>query len=371
VAWSAAAAARALGITAHDGQLLAARIMLGGDLAEMATGEGKTLAGALAAAVAALCGVRSTSSPPTITWSLAMGNGSSPTTPNSDYRWRRWCLAPATPRALRPILATWSMRTARELIFDYLRDHLDQPRRQDLILRAAALAAASPAATRLRGLSMAIVDEADSVLIDEASLPFILSRADTAAEDAAVLCAGADCGAPSRAGHDYRLRRNPARAELTAAGLMRLRESAAQAALPWRQPRLVQHLVELALTALHGLESARDYLVRDGRVQMVDAVSGRTQSDGRGRAACNSCWNSRKGARRPGHGAIAQLTYQQFFPRYLRLAGMSGTLTEARAELRSTYGLAVVRVPLHAHDRRQLLPTRVYASRRRVVGGGG
>jgi preprotein translocase subunit SecA len=60
---------------------------------------------------------------------------------------------------------------------------------------------------------------------------------------------------------------------------------------------------------------------------------------------------------------IAQITYQRFFPRYLRLGGMSGTLAEAAAELRSVYGLAIARVPLRKPNRRVQLPIRVFATR--------
>ena len=171
------AARRTLGLAAYDGQIRAALVMLDCRLAEMATGEGKTLSAALAAAVGALAGM------PVHVLTA------------NDY------LVERDARKLAPMYAALGLRagfvigphdevtrraayaqpicyvTARELVFDYLRD--GQRRgfvRGDLSRRAAALRGGDAGRPLLRGLCMAVIDEADSLLIDEAMMPLILSR---------------------------------------------------------------------------------------------------------------------------------------------------------------------------------------------------
>jgi preprotein translocase subunit SecA len=116
--------------------------------------------------------------------------------------------------------------------------------------------------------------------------------------------------------------------------------------------------------ALHLYKQDRHYLVRDGAVSIIDEPTGRV--------APGRVWSrglhqliELKEHCRPSDATvtIAQITYQRFFQRYLALAGMSGTLGEARSELRSTYGLQVVEVPLGRNSRRTLLPTRLFPNR--------
>src|SRR6185436_5326750 len=168
-------AARELGVRLHAVQLHAARAMLDERLAEMATGEGKTLAAALAAAVAALARV------PvhviTVNDYLARRDG--------EYLRRLYGRLGLTTGIVTQQMDAASRRaayacdvtycTAKELVFDYLRDSmlrgLDAGSLQE---RIGGLASRQ---TVLRGLCMALIDEADSVLLDEARVPFILSRA--------------------------------------------------------------------------------------------------------------------------------------------------------------------------------------------------
>jgi preprotein translocase subunit SecA len=125
--------------------------------------------------------------------------------------------------------------------------------------------------------------------------------------------------------------------------------------------RHFEDLVSKALIARHLLQSGRQYHVRDGKVLIVDETTGRT-AEGRSWSGGlqqmvelkEDCTLS------PPLETQSQITYQRFFPRYLWLCGMSGTLVESRRELFNVYGLDVLRVPLHHPGRRILLKPRVF-----------
>jgi preprotein translocase subunit SecA len=369
-----------LGVQAFDTQLIAARAVLDNRLAEMATGEGKTLAVALAAAVGALAGM-----PVHVITA-------------NDY------LVARDAQRLQPLYAALGLSvgqvvqpdepaaracayacdityvTAKELVFDYLRDALTalpagqgspgspvRRRRDALPAPLARLQAGSAAPALLRGLCMAIVDEADAILIDEARVPLILSqRADmTQAQDHAR--AALRYAQTLREGKDFTLARAALAAELTEHGRQRLDRAAAtlasaSASPAWRNRLHREHAIGTALAALHLYQRERHYLVRDGKVQIIDETTGRV-ADGR-------VWSNglqqfieiKEGCTpSPAMATLAQLTYQRFFPRYLRLGGLSGTLSEARSELMATYGVSVRRVPLRRPSRRRVGPTRLFA----------
>jgi preprotein translocase subunit SecA len=354
-------AARELGMRPHYVQLFAARAMLDERLAEMATGEGKTLAAALAAATAALARV------PVHLITV------------NDYLARRDAekLGPLYARlGLTTGVVTQEMDpnarraayacditycTAKELVFDYLRDSIVRGR--DAGTLPERIAALSPQRTMLRGLCMAIIDEADSVLIDEARVPFILSRAAVAPgspqHHRLALVTAADLSPQEHFRIDTELRR----AELTPAGRALLGSRAAAAGGLWAVARYREEAVSLALCALHVLERDRDYLVRAGRVELIDATTGRSAP---GRAWSRGLQQmielKERCAPGPTLQTAAEITYQRFFARYLRVCGMSGTLSEGRSELAHVYGLPVARVPLRSPSRRVVLPTRVFAS---------
>lgn len=354
---------RVMGVRLHTEQLMAARIMLDGQLAEMATGEGKTLAAGACAATAALAGI-----PIHVITS-------------NDY------LVARDAEILRPIYAALGLTvaavtqatpqearraaydadivycTAPELVFDYLRDGMLRERRRDpLRERVESLGAPHGGRrTLLRGLCMAIVDEADSILIDEARVPLVLSERASNADERRYLD-DALRAASSLAAEDYRLRPETLSAELTDAGRAAL--DAQEPGRHWRNRLHRDENVCTALAALHLFERDRHYLVRDGAITIIDECTGR--------AAVGRIWS--RGLHRlielkEGCEAstdvvtLAQITYQRFFQRYLSLGGMSGTLREARGELQSVYGLEVVKVPLHKPDRRKVLPTRLFTNR--------
>jgi preprotein translocase subunit SecA len=386
-------ARRRLGLAAYPTQLLAASLMLDGKLAEMATGEGKTLAAGLAAATAALAAVPV---------HLLTAN---------DYLVQRdrekllplyealglssACVLPSMPRAEREAAYRCDIvyLTARELAFDYLRDHLLLAGVRDpRMLGALALSqgaegvpatdfdaldtipaprradepAAEPTpaqAPALPGLCLAIIDEADSILLDEATVPLILAAPADAVEVESYVRA-MDIARKLRRGRDYALHAGRRRAELNDVGRAAVSAAVSEAGPAvglLRPARRAHELVEAALSACHGLRRDRDYAVIDGRLQLIDEVTGRIADGRQWTGALQAMVELKEGLTpSPATRVAAQITYQRLFPRYLRVGGMSGTLVEARRELRVLYDGAVQRVPLAQPDRRQWLGERLF-----------
>jgi preprotein translocase subunit SecA len=399
-------AQRRLGLAPYPTQLLAAWLMLEGRFAEMATGEGKTLAAGIGAAAAALAGVPV---------HLLTAN---------DYLVQRdrekmlplfdalglssACVLPSMTRAEREAAYRCDIvyLTARELAFDYLRDHLLLSGVRDpRLLRALAISQGEPgrestdfgalsamfdASTRaasldvisapdtapstqlqpqgpvpvLPGLCLALIDEADSILLDEATTPLILAAAADETQTASFERAMA-IARTLRRGRDYAIDSAQRRAELTDDG--RAAVGAAVAGLQGdkgllRPARRAHELVAAALSACHALQRDRDYTVAGGKLQLIDEVTGRIADGRQWTGPLQAMVELKEGlAPSPATRVSAQITYQRFFPRYLRVGGMSGTLMEARRELRVLYDSRVQRVPLAKADRRRWFGERLFA----------
>ncbi|HNG81967.1 MAG TPA: hypothetical protein PLW24_21025, partial [Burkholderiaceae bacterium] len=363
LATAAAAAQQALGQRPYDSQLIAARAVLEGRLAEMATGEGKTLTVALAAAVGALAGqpVHAITA--------------------NDYLVERdaerlrplyaalgltvGCVVQADERPARALAYRCDVTyvTAKELVFDYLRDG-----------QASQVGTAGQdqsAGRVLRGLCMAIVDEADAILLDEARVPLILSQPADMSDALRHARQALRFAQALEVGLHFELDAAALAARLTERGRDRLARATSSADADgraeyadlspvWRNRLHREHAVCTALAALHLYQRDRHYLVRDGRIQLIDETTGRIAE---GRAWSNGLQQLvelKEGVvPSPEFATVAQITYQRFFPRYFRLGGLSGTLGDARAELLARYGLSVRRVPLRRPCRRRVAPTRL------------
>lgn len=354
VALASSALALALGYRPHRQQLFAARVLLDNRLVEMATGEGKTAAIALAAAVAAL------------------GRTPVHVVTANDYLAQRDAdhlrafyalLALQVGAVTQPMLADErrdayacdvTYCTAKELAFDYLRDGLGRVADlSSLEQRARRLGQGGrQAAPVLRGLCMAIIDEADTVLIDEARMPLVLSQAGESQHEQAFHRGALAVARGMREGRDFRRSADGRRTELTAEGLGRL------TAWPVSTHALHGHrvyreaAVELALTALHVLRRDHDYVVREGQVMLIDETTGRTAPGRAWSQGLHQLVELKEAvAPTPSNSTVTQITFQRFFPRYLRLAGASGTLGEAAGELRSVYHLRIAVVPARLPSR--------------------
>ncbi len=357
-------AGRTIHLRHYDAQLMSGWIMLHGKLAEMETGEGKTLAATLAAATAALAGIpvhvitvneylveRDAKAMAPLYGALGLTVGH--VTQEMD---------PARRRAGYACDITYC--TNKQVAFDYLRDRLVLGNsRSPLRLQ---LESAYSDNNRLgqflmRGLCFAIVDEADSVLIDEARTPLILTRnVDSTAEHAAYRKA-LDLAEPLENGRDFFLDPALRGVQLSQAGQRKL----AGLQLPedglWQNTRRREELVCQALHALYLLKRDRDYLVHEGKVLIIDANTGRTMPDRSWERGLHQMVEAKEGCPlTDAREQLGRLTYQRFFRRYLHLAGMTGTAREVSSELWSVYGLRVRRIPLHRPCRRSELPARVY-----------
>jgi preprotein translocase subunit SecA len=356
--------ARTLRLRAYPTQVIAAAIVLDNRLAEMATGEGKTLAIGLAAATAALAGM-----PVHVVTANDYLVGRDADLLRQAYAALGLTVGTvvqsATPAERRVAYACdITYCTAKELVFDYLRDGLTRDR-DPLRRRMAQMAQGGACAPLLlRGLCMAIIDEADSILVDEARVPLILSQAVANEQQADYLARSLDLARRLENGTDFRLDPTARAAQLTARGSERIEALAAGLPAAWRNRTHREEMVCTALGALHLYRRDRHYLVRDGKVLIIDEATGRVAPGRAWSRGLHQLIELKEDCplTQP-NVAAAQITYQRFFPRYLRLGGLSGTLSESRRELLDIYRLAVRRVPLRQPDRRSAFPARLFPKR--------
>ncbi|MGH6649065.1 DEAD/DEAH box helicase [Aquabacterium sp.] len=337
---------RHLGFSLHDVQKRAAWWMLGNRLVEMATGEGKTLTVLLTAATAGLAGV------PVHVMTA------------NDYLARRdatqlkpiyeslglsvaWVTAASTPPERQKAYQQNVVHvTAREVVFDHLRDR-------------AARAALDTASIVLRGLCMAIIDEADSILIDEACTPLILSKQVSQREADQRYRLALFLARQLAKGRDF-TQPQPGSVHLTEDGSALLATLTQSLEGPWKLKRYRDEQVSLGLSALHCFQRDVDYLVREDGVHIVDGNTGRLAVGRVWSRGLHQMIAIKEGlAPEAESETLTETTYQSFFPRYHALAGLSGTVFEGRTELMRVFGLPVVRVPLRLASRRQVGPTQV------------
>ena len=359
-------AGRELGQRHFDVQLVGGRILLAGMVAEMATGEGKTLTATLAAATAALAGI------PvhvvTVNDYLAQ----------RDAEWMRPIYAalglrvglvvhglePAARRAAYGCDITYC--TNKELAFDYLRDRIVLGRDPSRIhLQLERLYADEARARRLvlRGLHYAIVDEADSVLVDEARTPLIISGGNDAAPERKIYETALGLADGLAADVDFQVEAGERSARLTDRGRARLDEIAPRLGGLWTGRLRREELVRQALTARHLFHRDQHYLVVDGKVQIVDEYTGRLMPDRAWEHGLHQLIEAKEACPVTGQrSSLARISYQRFFRRYLRLAGMTGTAREVAGELWAVYRLAVASVPPNRPLRRRRHADHAYAT---------
>jgi preprotein translocase subunit SecA len=240
----------------------------------------------------------------------------------------------------------------KEIAFDYLRDRRvlgGKPRAIAMKLDALGGAGVGPRLL-LRGLQFAIVDEADSVLVDEARTPLILSAEADHSQRETLYAQALELA--RRLGEDaYRL--GETGVEITARGLDRLEELGEGMHGVWRGPRRREQLVRQALSALHAFQRDRHYLVRDGKVVIIDENTGRLMPDRSWEQGLHQLIELKEGCEVTGRReTLARISYQRFFRRYVHLAGMTGTASEVASELWAVYRLRVARIPTHRPGRR-------------------
>jgi preprotein translocase subunit SecA len=360
----AALATQALGWVPRETQYRAACALLDNCMVEMATGEGKTLSIGMAAAVAALAGIpvhvvtaneylAQRDATRLAHWYAALGLRSAAVTEGAQGAARRRIYT-------RDIVYA----TAKALAFDFLRDRPLRTPAHDLARATLRLSGEAPALPVLPGLCMALLDEADSILLDEAEVPLILSRRAPHAARRAFLWQALALARQLRQEVDFRLNVAERTATLTAAGDERLAALAAGLGGPWLRPRYRREAVQVALLGLHGCVRNEHYLVRDGAIALLDEVTGRVAAGRMWSRGLQTVVALKEGIKPPDDtDTVAQTTFQRFFQGYWRLSGISGTLWEGRAELREIFDAPVVRIPLHRPCVRKRGPSRRWPCR--------
>jgi len=342
-------AGRELGMRHHDVQLIGGWIMMEGMLAEMRTGEGKTLTATLAACTAALSGIpvhvvsvndylvtRDAEEMGPIYRALGLTVGTITEELDPDDRRRAYA-------------CDITYCSNKQLVFDYLKDKLALGSGDPgLKLKLESLHSNQPRMDRLllRGLYYAIVDEADSVLVDEARTPLILSAQSQSQEQVKVCRQALFLAGQLREGKDFLLHPRERQLELLDRGEERLKEIAEPLGGLWSGERRSRELVSQALSAKHLFLRDKQYLVRDDKIQIIDEHTGRVMADRAWERGLHQMIECKENVELTSNReTLARISYQRFFRRYLRLGGMSGTLKEVGGELWSVYGLGVVEVP--------------------------
>lgn len=358
---------RRLGLRHFESQLLGGWVMLQGKLAEMQTGEGKTITAALPAATAALCNVpvhvitandylaerdAEFLLPLYEALDLTVGVVSE----GMDFQARR---------AAYTCDITYT--TNKQIAFDYLRDRVQRsstPNQSKIDLEFLYDQPSSTHNLMLRGLCFAIVDEADSVLIDEARTPLVLSRTLTSADLMAEVYEQAlQLAGNLKVKQDFVLQPKERLVRLTSSGMSRLAQLSSPMAPPWNSIRQREELVTQALSALHLYVKDQDYVVGEDKIQLIDSNTGRIMADRSWEFGLQQLIETKEGcALSQQKETMARISYQRFFSRYLMLAGMSGTVTDVRQELASVYDLSVVTIPTHRPSRRVVTLEQVYST---------
>jgi preprotein translocase subunit SecA len=343
------AATRATGLRPFDVQLMGGWVLLSGMVAEMETGEGKTLTATLPACTAALAGL------PvhivTVNDYLASRDAS---WMGPIYRMLglsvgviQHGMEPAARRAAYACDVTYC--TNKEVVFDYLRDRIvlgDQPSSARLRLERLYGGQARVRQLLHRGLHYAIVDEADSVLVDEARTPLIISGGSGDATERQVYEEALAVADKLERGVDFEILETERSVRILPAGQARLEELCLELGGVWQGRQRREDLARHALQARHLILKDKQYLVKDGKVQIIDEYTGRVMADRSWEHGLHQMLEAKEDCPLTSRNdPLARISYQRFFRRYLRLAGMTGTAKEIAGELWSVYRLPVVRMP--------------------------
>jgi preprotein translocase subunit SecA len=341
------AARRGLDQRPYDVQLLGAMSLLAGKVAEMATGEGKTLT----ATIAAYGHVR-------------RGNGPVHVLTVNDYLARRdaewmepvyrllgltvgWVTESSTPEERREAYdRDVTYVSVSEAGFDYLRDQL-----------------VTDIADRVQpALTTAIVDEADSILIDEARVPMVLAGSVTSEQDPVHTAAALVRGL--RAGRDYEVADDGRSVAFTSAGLAAVEAKLDDINLYADENVDQLSAVNVALHAEALLHRDVDYIVRDGAVELIDEMRGRVAQRRRWPDGLQAAVEAKEGLSATAEGEVlGTITVQAFVALYPTVCGMTATAVLVGEQLREFFSLEVAVIPPNTPCVRVDEPDRIYATR--------
>jgi len=361
-------ARRQTGQEPYPVQLAGALALYHGRVIEMATGEGKTLTGSIAA--------------PLLAWKW----GRLHVLTVNDY------LADRDARSTEPIYTRCQLTvgaitqelepqeraavyarpivygTPKQITADWLRDQLRLGRLRTPWTGRQAIARLGPRAAGVAplvpGLHAALVDEADAVLIDEGVVPLIIAQPRKQDEMAGVYRAAARIARRLDEGPDYAIDHVRRKAEVRRRGRERLAPLFEAEHDPvWRAPRRAEELIRQALVARHCYIKGHHYQVVDGRVVIVDEFTGRFLADRSWEHGLHQAVEAKEAVEiTADRETLARVSFQRFFRSYRTLSGMTGTAADARDEIEAVYARPVVVIPTNRPVIRERWPTRVFRS---------
>jgi preprotein translocase subunit SecA len=360
---------RRLNMRHFDVQLLGGAAVHHNSIVEMQTGEGKTLTATLPLYLAAL-----------------EGKGAHLATVNDylaqrDADWMRpiyetlgmkvGCIQQQMPQADRAkqYACDITYGTANEMGFDFLRDRLLKRRisegQRDLFGAMLGQAGRDHEQPVQGELHFMLVDEADSILIDEARTPLIISALpgeDEKLEAEAYSWAAKNAGEFTEDEH-YEYDHKEKTVELNLAGRRRVRELSKPEAMDRMPLSSIYEHIERAVKVAREMFLDRQYVVRDGEIVIVDEFTGRLGEGRKWRSGIHQAVEAKEGVEITfATNQAARITVQDFFLRYERLAGMTGTAATSAGELRKIYTCRVVSVPTNKPPIREKLPTMVFGT---------
>jgi len=355
-------------------QIMGAMGLFHGQIVEMVTGEGKTLTASVACTL--LGWLRRPVHVITVNDYLAQrdADGRQPI-----YR-RCGLIATAivneTPPPQRisayrqPIVYT----TQKELVADWLRDQLQMGRIADPVSTRWLMD--GPVTSRdgqrrhpagsvlVPGLHMAIVDEADAVLIDEAVTPLIIAQPRGEDAQAELYQRARDLAQALTAEEHFKVELVKRRVKLTSAGrekVLSLLTSNEHAI--WRAARRREELVEQALVAAHCYHDRQQYQIVEDQVVIVDEYTGRFMPDRQWQHGLHQAVEAKHQLSiTADRDTLASMSFQRFFRQYNHLCGMTGTAADAKPEIETTYGLPVRVIPTNRPIRRTRLDDLIFVA---------
>ncbi len=334
------AAHRVLGQRHYDVQMVGGIVLHRGEIAEMRTGEGKTLVATLATYLNAL-----------------PGDGVHVVTVNDylaarDAEWmgQVYTFLGMTIGVIIPNLSDEERRAAyaaditygtnNEFGFDYLRDNMKYER----------------SAMTQRAFNFAVVDEVDSVLIDEARTPLIISGP---TDDKSELYMQVDAVVKQLDPIDYDKDEKQKTIILTEDGTEKVERMLEAAGLlegqnlyDFENTQVVHHLNQ-ALRAIVMFKSDIDYIVKDGKVIIIDEFTGRMMDGRRWSDGLHQAVEAKEGVQiEPENQTMASITFQNYFRMYPKIGGMTGTAATEAAEFYDIYKINVVSIPTNVEVKR-------------------
>lgn len=359
---------RTLGLRPYPVQVMGAMAMYRGFLAEMATGEGKSLTACLTAIVAAWTGRPCHFI--TVNDYLAERDSVEMRSLYAFCGLSVGCVKGEMPPVDRRKNYNQDVvyTTLKEIVADFLRDrlilgNLHDPSRRLLRHLLQPRLKREDNGTVLNGLHTAIVDEADSVLIDEAVTPLIISRAQKNKPLVDACLAAYQIAEDLRSAADYIVDVKYRDIRLTHKGRDKVEKEVRRLPGIWQGVARREELINQALTAREFYNKDKQYVIQEGKVAIVDEFTGRLMPNRTWRHGLHQAVEAKEGlpVNDPSE-TLARLSFQRFFRLYRNLSGMTGTASEASSELWHIYKLPVLFIPTNRPCIRKMLPDRIFAS---------